>query len=195
MATNGDTGGLVPWLRRRILPIGSYIVATERIDADLAASVSPRDRVFFDTRNFLCYWRLSPDGDRVLFGGRTSLAPTTVAQSRDQLYQRMVRIHPQLRGARIERAWGGKVALTADRLPHLGRHPGTGVVYAMGYCGTGVALSTHFGRLVGRWLSGQEPEGLGPYSERPWRRTPLPARVPWLLPVGGWWYQAQDRRR
>lgn len=194
VATNGDTGGLVPWLRRRILPIGSYIVATEPLDADLAASVSPRDRVFFDTRNFLCYWRLSPDGGRVLFGGRTSLAPTTVARSRDQLYRRMVRIHPQLEGVRIERAWGGRVALTADRLPHVGRHPGTGVVYAMGYCGTGVALSTHFGRLVGRWLGGGGPDGLGPYGERPWPRTPLPARVPWLLPIGGWWYQLQDRR-
>ena len=141
--------------------IGSYMIATEPLDPDVAASVNPHGRMFFDTRNLLHYWRLSPDGTRVLFGGRTSLAPTTVERSRDQLYGAMVDIHPQLAGVRVERAWGGRVALTADRFPHVGRHPGTGVVYAMGYCGSGVALSVHFGRAVGRWLCGDgDPAGV-----------------------------------
>jgi glycine/D-amino acid oxidase-like deaminating enzyme len=191
VATNGTTGRRpVPWLGRRILGIGSFIIATEPLDAELSASVSPTGRMFFDTKNFLNYWRLSPDGTRVLFGGRTSFAPTTVAQARDLLYRAMVITHPQLRGVRVARAWGGLVGLTVDRFPHLGRHPDTGVVYAMGYCGTGVALSVHFGRAVGRWLCGDG--NLPAFSERRWPIVPPPAHVPWLLPVAGWWYQARD---
>ena len=191
VATNGATDrSLVPWLGRRVLGIGSYIIATEPLDADLAASVSPRGRMFFDTRNFLHYWRLSPDGRRVLFGGRTSFSATSVEQSRDRLYAAMVRLHPQLAGARVARAWGGRVALTADRAPHVGRHGDSGVVYAMGYCGTGVALSSHFGAAVGRWLAGDGE--LPPFAGRPWPRVPWPAHVPWLLPVAGWWYRGRD---
>jgi glycine/D-amino acid oxidase-like deaminating enzyme len=191
VATDGTTRRRpVPWLGRRILGIGSFIIATEPIEDGLARSVSPAGRMFFDTKNFLNYWRLSPDGRRVLFGGRTSFAPTTVEQARDRLYAAMLRSHPQLAGVRVERAWGGLVGLTFDRLPHLGRHPQTGVVYAAGYCGTGVALSTHFGRAIGRWMCGEGE--LPAFAGRPWPIVPPPAHVPWLLPVAGWWYQARD---
>jgi len=191
VATNGTTDRrLVPWLGRRILGVGSYIIATEPLDEHLVSSVDPHDRMFFDTRNFLHYWRPTPDGTRVLFGGRTSFAPTSVEQARDRLYSAMVEIHPQLAGARVDRAWGGQVALTVDRLPHIGRHPATGVVYAMGYCGTGVALSVHFGRRVGRWLCGADD--LPAFAGLAWRVVPPPAHVPFLLPVAGWWYQARD---
>jgi len=191
VATNGTTDRrLVRWLGRRILPIGSYMIATEVLDPDLAASVNPHGRMFFDTRNLLHYWRLSPDGGRVLFGGRTSLAPTTVERSRDLLYAAMVAIHPQLAGVRVERAWGGQVALTADRFPHVGRHPGSGVVYAMGYCGSGVALSIHFGRAVGRWLCGSG--SLPAFAGRPWPALPWPAQVPSLLAVAGVGFRIRD---
>jgi glycine/D-amino acid oxidase-like deaminating enzyme len=191
VATDGSTQRRpVAWLGRRILGIGSFILATEPLDAELSASVSPAGRMFFDTKNFLNYWRLSPDGTRVLFGGRTSFAPTTVEEARDRLYGAMVATHPQLAGVRVARAWGGLVGLTFDRLPHLGRHPGTGVVYAMGYCGTGVALSTHFGRSVGRWLCGDGE--LPAFAGRHWPIVPPPAHVPWLLPVAGWWYRGRD---
>jgi glycine/D-amino acid oxidase-like deaminating enzyme len=191
VATNGTTDRrLVAWLGRRILGVGSYIIATETLDQAQVSSVSPNGRMFFDTRNFLHYWRPSPDGRTVLFGGRTSFAPTSVEEARDRLYAAMVAFHPQLSGVKVDRAWGGQVALTVDRLPHLGRHPGTGVVYAMGYCGTGVALSVGFGRTVGRWLCGEGD--LGVFARRPWRPVPAPAQVPWLLPVAGWWYQGRD---
>jgi glycine/D-amino acid oxidase-like deaminating enzyme len=191
VATNGTTDHrLVPWLGRRILGVGSYIISTELLDPTLVSAISPNGRMFFDTRNFLHYWRPSPDGRRVLFGGRTSFAPTDVARARDRLYEAMVAIHPQLAGVSVDRAWGGRVALTVDRLPHIGRHPGTGVVYAMGYCGTGVALSIGFGRTVGRFLCGEAE--LPAFADRRWRPVPPPAQVPWLLPVAGWWYQGRD---
>ena len=191
VATNGTTDRrLVPWLGRRILGVGSYIIATEALDPAVVSAVSPNGRMFFDTRNFLHYWRPSPDGRRVLFGGRTSFAPTDVCQARDRLYAAMTDIHPQLAGVRVDRAWGGRVALTVDRLPHIGRHPGTGVVYAMGYCGTGVALSIGFGRAIGRWLCGDGE--LPAFARLRWRSLPPPAQVPSLLPVAGWWYQGRD---
>ncbi len=85
LATNAYGDALVPWLQRRVVPIGSFIIATEVLDPELARSVSPRERMMVDTKNLLFYWRLSPDG-RMLFGGRRSLAPTTVADARDFLY-------------------------------------------------------------------------------------------------------------
>jgi glycine/D-amino acid oxidase-like deaminating enzyme len=191
VATDGTTDGrLVPWLGRRVLGVGSYMIATAHLEEALVASVSPNGRMLFDTRNFLHYWRPSPDGRRVLFGGRTSFAPTTLPQARDRLHAAMVGMHPQLAGVPLSRAWGGQVGLTADRMPHVGRHPESGVVYAMGYCGTGVALSTHFGRCVGRWLTGSGD--LPAFAGRRWPAVPRPAQAPWLLPVAGWWYQARD---
>ena len=191
VATNATTDGtLSPWLGRRILRVGSYIIATEPLDPGLAASLIPGGRMLFDSRNFLSYWRLSPDGRRMLFGGRTSFAPTTVERARERLYQVMTQVHPQLAGVAVDRAWGGDVALTYDRMPHLGRHPATGVVYAMGYCGSGVALATHFGRAVARYLVGDGD--LGPFSRLRWPVVPSPARVPGMLPIAGLWYQARD---
>lgn len=191
VATNGTTDGrLVPWLGRRVLGVGSFIIATEPLPPDLAASVSPRGRMFFDSRNFLNYWRLSPDGSRVLFGGRTSFAPMSVEEARDRLYGAMVAVHPQLAGVGVGRAWGGQVALTRDRLPHVGRHRQSTVVYAMGYCGTGVALSLHFGRRVGRWLCGDGE--LPAFAQCRWPRVPAPARRTQLLRMAGWWYRARD---
>lgn len=191
VATNGTTDStLVPWLGRRILGIGSFIIATEPIAPDVAAAISPNGRMFFDTKNFLHYWRLSPDRTRVLFGGRTSFSPTTLDAARDRLYDSLVSFHPQLAGVRVARAWGGQVGLTADRLPHIGRHAATGVFFAMGYCGTGVAVSVHFGRALGRWLC-DEGE-LPPFAADRWRPLPLPPRARSLLPVAGWWYRAHD---
>jgi len=191
VATNGTTdSSLVPWLGRRVLGVGSFIIATEPIGPDVAAAISPKGRMFFDTKNFLHYWRLSPDGTRVLFGGRTSFSSTTLAAARDALYAALVRFHPELSGVRVARAWGGQVALTVDRMPHIGRHEASGVLYAMGYCGTGVAASLHFGRSLGRWLCGDGE--LPSFAEDRWRPVPWPGRVPGLLPVAGWWYRALD---
>jgi glycine/D-amino acid oxidase-like deaminating enzyme len=190
LATGSATARLAPWVSRRVLAVGSYIIATEPVDAELARSVSPRGRVFFDTRNFLNYWRLSPDGRRVVFGGRTSFGPTTVERARDQLYAAMVAVHPQLAGVRVERAWGGMVDLSVDRAPHLGRDPRSGAHFAIGYSGTGVVMATHLGAVVGRLAAGDEEASsfaTGRFTSVPWM-----ARVPGLLPVAGLWYRARD---
>ena len=187
LATNGYSDGLVPPVRRRIIPIGSYIIATEPLSADRAQSAIRNRRMLFDSKNFLYYWRLSSD-NRLLFGGRASFAPTTIARARDWLYAAMVRVHPQLAGIMVEHAWGGNVGFTFDRLPHIGRMKG--ITYALGYCGTGVAMSTYFGQLAADWIAGGELPDCwhGAFPSLPFYR-----QNPWFLPAVGWYYAALDR--
>lgn len=188
VCTNAYADGAVPALARRVLPVGSFIIATEPLDPELARSVSPRRRMLVDSKNFLHYWRLTPDG-RVLFGGRRSLAPSTVARARDFLYDAMVRVHPQLAGVRVARAWGGSVAITLDRLPHVGRIEGAW--YVAGCNGSGVALNTWLGAQVGRHLAGDAP--VPAFAELRHRPIPLHRLRRAWLPAVGLWFRWQDR--
>ena len=187
LATNGYSDPLLPALRRRVIPIGSYIIATEPLSEDRARSAIPNRRMLFDSKNFLYYWRLSSD-NRMLFGGRASFAPTTIARARDWLYAAMTRVHPQLAGIGIEHAWGGNIGFTFDRLPHIGRMKG--ITYALGYCGTGVAMSTYFGQLAADWIAG---EALPDCWRGRFPGMPLYREKPWFLPAVGWYYGALDR--
>jgi glycine/D-amino acid oxidase-like deaminating enzyme len=187
VATNGYTDAAAPWARRRVIPIGSYIIATEPLGDAGAAGVSPKRRMMSDTRNFLHYWRLSPDG-RLVFGGRTSFAPVSVPTARDRLYAAMVGIYPQLAGVRVTHAWTGNVGFTFDQLPHLTRFEG--VTYAMGYCGSGVALGSWMGTLAGEWIArGAQPA----FSDLRFPRMPFYGGHPWFLPLVGVYYSLLDR--
>ncbi len=193
VATNAYADALVPWLAQRVVPIGSFIIATEVLDPELARSVSPRDRMMVDTKNLLFYWRLSPDG-RVLFGGRRSLAPSTIGQARDFLYRSLVAIHPQLAGTRITHAWGGDVAMTLDRMPHFGRVPsgtGLGALYATGCNGSGVALNSWMGTQAASVVLGGPSPAL---AETRFPAVPLHRARRAYLPVVGQWLAWEDRR-
>jgi glycine/D-amino acid oxidase-like deaminating enzyme len=188
VGTNGYTDGVAPALRRRIIPIGSYIIATEPLPEELARTLSPKGRAFFDTKNFLYYWHVSDDR-RMIFGGRASFLPTSIDRTAAILHRGLLEVHPQLAGYRVEYAWGGNVGFTFDRMPHVGRRDG--VTYAMGCCGTGVALMTSLGTAVGRWLAGGEPPALA-RLEFPIVPVPYEGR-PWFLPFAGEWFRLQDR--
>ena len=189
VATNGYTDGVAPTLRRRIIPIGSYIIASEPLPDDLVRDISPRGRAFFDTKNFLYYWHISADR-RMVFGGRASMLPTSIDRTAAILHRGLLEVHPQLAGRRIDYAWGGNVGFTFDRMPHVGR-TSDGVAYAMGCCGTGVALMTHLGTEVGAWLAGGEAPALA-RLKFPLVPAPYEGR-PWFLPVVGEWYRLKDR--
>lgn len=188
VATNGYTDGAAPAIRRRILPISSYIIVTEPLPADLAREISPNDRMFFDTKNFLYYWRLTPDR-RVLFGGRASMWPTTVGRTAAILHRGMLRVHPQLAGVRVAYAWGGKVGFTFDRMPHVGRTGG--VAYAVGCCGSGVAILPWLGERVAEWVGGGAPPALAALRF-PLVPAPYEGRA-WFLPLAGEWWKTKDR--
>jgi glycine/D-amino acid oxidase-like deaminating enzyme len=186
VATNAYADGLIPDLQRSVLPVGSFIVATEPLAADVAEAVIPRRRMLVDSKNFLFYWRLAPDG-RMVFGGRRSLSSVTVAEARDHLYRSMVRIHPQLEGTRVARAWGGHVAITFDRMPHVGRIDGAW--YATGCNGSGVALNTWLGHRLAAALDGEPPP---PFAELRTPRIPLWRLRKAYLPAVGLWFRIRD---
>jgi gamma-glutamylputrescine oxidase len=188
VCTNAYADGLLPELRRRVLPVGSFIIATEVLEPDLARSVSPRGRMLVDSKNFLFYWRLTPDR-RLLFGGRRSLAPSTIPQARDFLYGSMLRVHPQLAGTSVARAWGGSVAVTLDQLPHVGRIDGAW--YVTGCNGSGVALNTWLGARMARHLLGEA--ALPSFAELRHRPIPLHRSRAAYLPLVGLWFRWQDR--
>jgi len=186
--TNGYTGGVTPALRRRLLPIRSYIIVTDPLPDDLAREISPRRRMFSDTKNYLFYWRLTAD-NRMLFGGRASMWPTSTLRTAAILQRAMVALHPQLRGARVAYTWGGNVAFTYDRMPHVGR--ADNVVYAVGCCGSGVAIMPWLGRRVAEWVGGGRPPELAALRF-PLVPAPYEGRA-WFLPLAGEYWKARDR--
>ncbi len=190
VATNGYTDGVAPAIRRRVMPIGSYIIATDPLSDDLAHELSPKGRMFFDSKYFLYYWRLTPD-NRMLFGGRASFWPSSVEKTARILQRGMVAVHPQLAGVRVAYAWGGKVGFTFDRMPHAGRLGG--VTYANGCCGSGVAILPYLGHRVAGWLLGGEPAPALESLRYPLVPAPYEGR-PWFLPAVGEWYRFRDWR-
>ena len=193
VATNGYVDGVVPALRRRIVPLGSYIIATEPLPEDLARDVSPRNRMIFDSKNFLYYFRLTPDR-RMLFGGRAGFVPetpNTVRESGEILRRGMLGVYPQLRDAKVEYAWGGTLDFAFDMMPHAGKLDG--LYYALGYAGHGVALATYLGtRMADAILGGGLREN--PFAALPFPGAPLGLYygTPWFLPFAGAWYKFLD---
>jgi glycine/D-amino acid oxidase-like deaminating enzyme len=195
LATNGYTDGAVPWVRQRVMPIGSYIVATEPMSEELAASVSPRGRTFFDSKNFLYYWHVNADR-RLIFGGRASFRPTSTERTASILTRALATVHPQASHLRIDYAWGGNVGFTFDRLPHLGEHDG--IHYALGYCGSGLALGTTFGLRMARMLGrgAEVADERSPFELTPFPAAPIVPAVyrgrPWFLAAAGEWFRIED---
>ena len=186
-ATNGYTPAALAPLRRRVVPIGSYIIATEPLEPELARRLIPGCRVLSDTKNLLYYFRLSPDG-RMVFGGRASFTPASPRHSAAILGAGMREVFPELADATIEYAWSGKVAYPMDHLPHAGRLGG--VHYSMGYCGHGVALATYLGNRMGEVLAGiGEVPDLG---GKRFKAIPFFNGFPWFLPLVGGYYRARD---
>ncbi len=188
LATNGYTDRLFPWLARRVVPVGSYIIATEPLAPDLARRLIPRGRMLSDTKNLLYYFRLSADG-RLVFGGRAAFSPTALEASREILRSGMIEVYPELAGVKVEFAWGGTLGFTLDQMPHTGQQGG--IAYALGYGGHGVAFASWLGDRVGRAMLGRaEWPAL---SAIPFRAVPLYEGWPWFLPLAGAYYGLKDR--
>jgi glycine/D-amino acid oxidase-like deaminating enzyme len=190
IATNGYSGALAPWQQRRVIPIGSYMLATEPMSRERAAKLMPRNRVFSDTRKIVVYFRLAPDGRSLLFGGRVSVFESDPAKSLPALRQEMLRIFPQLDDVRISHTWMGFVAYTFDELPHLGQKDG--IYYAMGYCGSGICLASYLGNRLGLQLLGREEAGSA-FDQPRFQTRPLYSGKPWFLAPSVRYYQLLDR--
>jgi glycine/D-amino acid oxidase-like deaminating enzyme len=195
VATSGYTSETTPALRRRIIPIGSYIIVTEVLPETLAAEISPRNRMIYNSLYYTHYYRLTPDR-RMLFGGRAAFFPeneNTIRESQAILRRDMVNIFPQLRGINIEYVWGGTLDFAFDMMPHVGKMDG--LYYSVGYAGHGVAMATLLGqKMAERIASGSAARNENPFSQIPFKGAPLGLyrRKPWFLPLAGMWFRFLD---
>lgn len=190
IATNGYTGGLTPWLQRRVIPIGSYVIATEMLDRALVDELIPRNRIVSDTRKVVYYYRASPDRRRILFGGRVSLSETDPMLSGPKLHADMVAIFPQLAATKISHSWCGFIAYTFDELMHIGLRDG--LYYAMGYCGSGVGMASYCGMRLGQKVLGLG-EGRTAFDDLSFQTRPFYTGNPWFLAPSVLYYRWRDR--
>ena len=190
VATNGYTDAAAPALRRRVIPIGSYIIATRPLSPEQAARTLPRRRMVFDSKNFLYYFRLSPD-NRMLFGGRAQFTPSTAHSTRQSaaiLRRGMLDVFPDLAGLEVEHVWSGNVCFSLDMFPHAGQLDG--VHYAMGYAGHGVAMATYLGAKMADVILGKEDHN--PFRDLRFRAIPFYNGRPWFLPLAAVWFKLLD---
>jgi glycine/D-amino acid oxidase-like deaminating enzyme len=190
ICTNGYTGKVTPWFRRRILPIRSSIIATEPLEPTLMAELMPTKRCYGDTRRIMAYYRPSPDGTRILFGGRATSADNMISNAK-LLRGSLLDVFPQLEKTRITHSWSGLVGYSFDHVPHLGEHDG--LHYAMGYCGSGVARATYFGTKLGHKMLGHQEEGRTAFDDLPFDTRPLYNGVPWFMPAIIRWHRYLDQ--
>lgn len=190
VATNGYTAGVTPWQRRRVIPIGSYMLATEEMPLERAEKLMPANRVFSDTRRIVVYFRRTPDGRRLLFGGRVSVFESDPLKSLPALRREMLRIFPQLEDLAISHTWMGFVGYSFDNLPHLGVEDG--IHYAMGYCGSGICLASYFGHRLGLQILGRG-EDESAFSRPRFQTRSLYSGKPWFLAGAVRYYQMLDR--
>jgi glycine/D-amino acid oxidase-like deaminating enzyme len=190
IATNGYTGAVTPALRRRVVPIASHIIATEELPADLAASLIPKRRSISDTKRVLCYYRLSPDGRRMVFGGRARFTPADPVLCARVLHDYMTERFPQLKGARVTHSWTGNTAFTLDALPHMGEEGG--LHYCLGCNGSGVAMMTYLGTQTARKIA-RVANAACAFDGGDFPDHPLYTGNPWFLPVVGGYYRMRDR--
>jgi glycine/D-amino acid oxidase-like deaminating enzyme len=190
LATNGYTGKPFAYHRRRVIPLRSAMIATEPLGAGRMKELSPNNRGFGDTSRLVLYYRPSPDGERMVFGGRAFDIADRPARYVPDLYRLMTRIFPQLRGVALSHAWSGTVAYTFDHAPHIGQLDG--LYFAMGYCGSGVGRATYFGRKVALKML-DDPEGRTSLDGLAFSTRPFYSGHPWFLPVVLRWHSWADR--
>ena len=192
VGTSGYTSTATPALQRKLIPIGSFIITTEVLPEALAHELSPRNRMIYDSKNYLYYYRLTPDR-RMLFGGRAAFFPETdqtVRRSAEILRRGMIDVYPQLRDVKIDYVWGGTLDFAFDIMPHAGQMDG--MYYAVGYAGHGVAMATYQGQKIAELIAGGQPENPFVGIPFPGASLGLYNGSPWFLPFAGAWYKFLD---
>jgi glycine/D-amino acid oxidase-like deaminating enzyme len=192
VATSGYTGNFIKKLQRKIIPIGSFIIATEKLSSELAHELSPNNRMIFDYKHFLNYFRMWDN--RMIFGGRAAFSPeneNTVSQSGEILRREIIQVYPQLKDVKVEYVWGGTLDFAFDQMTHVGEMDG--IHYSLGYAGHGVAMGTHLGMKVAEEIL------TGNVKDNPFAKVKFPGAplglyygTPWFLPFAGMWYKILD---
>lgn len=190
VATNGYTDRSLPWLQRRLIPVTSRIVATEPLPVELMDRLIPNRRTVVEARKLYRYYRPSPDGLRLLLGGRESTFSNDVARNTAHVRGYLLEVFPELADVRITHSWAGYVAFNLDDLPRLFVHDG--MHFAVGYCGSGVVWARWLGKKAAQQILG-DPEAQSAFTSHPPAAVPLYWGKPWFLPMAVGLQGLQDR--
>jgi glycine/D-amino acid oxidase-like deaminating enzyme len=192
-AGNGYTGGGAgPFgkMARRLIPIPSYIIATEVLGANRMASLIPQGNMIVESRSYHSYFRPDPWGERILYGGRASLTVLDEETSAKRMRSIMLSVFPDLGDVQLTHSWKGYVAFTFDGAPHVGQ--AEGVWYACGYNGSGVAMAPYLGWRLAQKILGTD-QGVTGFDPAPFAPQPLYGGNPWFLTMVEQWMRLKDR--
>ena len=188
IATNGYTDRLVSKLKPLIFPVGSYIVVTEPLTNELQNIINPKRRMYYDSKRFLNYFRLTPDG-RMLWGGRNDLSTDLdLDDSAKRLSKELYTVFPDLKDIPITHTWTGKLGITFDLMPHIGKT--NGIYYAFGYGGHGLSIATYLGTEIGLMLAGKKDRS--PFMEISHQTTVFYRNRPWFIPFAARYFRFLD---
>ncbi|MCQ0093464.1 FAD-binding oxidoreductase [Roseovarius sp. M141] len=191
ICTNGYTDRMDPWLRRRIVPVRSRMIATAVLPADLMAELTPKRMMMCDTRTLGFYFRPSPDGRRILFGGRDGTNLDDPTKPVAYLRENMLSIFPQLDQTPITHTWFGHVAMQRDMIPRIFERDG--MIYATGFCGSGVVWAPWIARKAAQKLLGNANEAPSAFDFRAPAPVPFYNGKPWFMPFFMAQYRMRDR--
>jgi gamma-glutamylputrescine oxidase len=192
VATNGYTGRATPALARRLVPIPSFLIATESLGAERVRSLIPNGRMIVETRDKHLYYRPSPDGTRIVLGGRAALHPIALDAAAGWLDKELCAIFPSLADVRVSHVWTGNVAMTRSDLPGIGQRDR--IWHALGCNGSGVALMPYLGHKVALKVLGQR-EGSTAFDDIPFTAVPFYNGNAWFRPLMTGWFRVRDTWR
>lgn len=151
---NGYLDKLLGGIRNKFMPINNYVLATEPIGEKRARDIIKNNYAVCDTRFILDYYRFTEDW-RLLFGAGETYTATFMHKSKDFVRNRMIKVFPSLKNVKVDFSWGGTLAITSNRLPHFGVLYNNKLIFAHGYSGHGLALSTLAGKLISEKITGK----------------------------------------
>jgi glycine/D-amino acid oxidase-like deaminating enzyme len=190
VAVNGYTDAADKWLRRRFVPVRSRIIATEPLSPNLMGELMPRRMMCSETRELHYYYRPSPDGTRILFGGRDGTIAGDPNWPTENLRRALVDIFPVLDKTEVTHSWFGNVAMNRDMIPRIFSR--SGKRYAGGYCGSGVVWARWAGDKAARQILG-DAAAASALDFRPPRAVPLFNGTPWFMPAVFGWLTLKDK--
>ena len=188
---NGYADAADKWVRRRLVPVRSRIIATAPLSPNLMGELMPRRMMLSDSRANHYYYRPSPDGTRILFGGRDGTFAGEPTWPTTALQTAMTGIFPELRGVELDHSWYGYVAMNRDMVPRIFSHGG--IKYAAGYCGSGVVWARWAGQKAAWQILGEQA-GQSALDFRPPAAVPFFNGRSWFMPAVFAWMMVQDKR-
>ncbi|WP_420549990.1 NAD(P)/FAD-dependent oxidoreductase [Curvivirga sp.] len=191
VGTNGYSN-LSPmnWMAKRIIPIRSQIIATEEMAEDVIDKLFPKRRMHGTTLNLYNYFRPAPNGKGIIFGGRSGADRDDPVRSGRHLYKQLIDIFPEIDGVKISHTWSGYTGYTFDHMPHIKQQKD--IVYAGGYCGSGVVWAPWVGTKTALMLLDSSKSNTT-FSKSDFETRPLYNGTPWFVPPIIWWYAIKDK--